>query len=111
MATWHTIDSARDGWVDAPLDDAQLTELLDVAKDAVLAYGASAEEIDPDAPDTIPVKYRKAQLMQATNVWNSSKVSPGGEFDTGSYGLTTHPLDWQIRQILRPRSVFGGPVA
>lgn len=110
MATWHTIESARDQWVDAPLDDEQLEELLDVAKDAVLAYAPSDEDIDPDDPDEIPTRYRVAQLMQARNVWNSSAASPTGDFDGAGYGLTTFPLDWQVKQILRPRSVFGGPV-
>lgn len=110
MATWHTIESARDQWVDAPLDDEQLTELLEVAKDAVLAYAPSAEDIDPEDPDEIPTRYRVGQLMQARNVWNSSMASPTGDLDGASYGLTTFPLDWQVKQLIRPRSVFGGPI-
>lgn len=106
MATWHTIESARDQWVDAPLDDDQLDELLEVAKDAVLAYAPAL-----DFPDVIPVRYRHAQLMQAQNVWNSSKASPSGDFDGGGYSLSTFPLDWQVKQVLRPRTIFGGPVA
>ena len=105
MAEWHTLESARTEWEDAPLDDEQLEELLEVGKDAVLAYAPVLA--DPDEP---PTRYRVAQLMQARNVWNSSSVSTAGDFDSGSYGLTTHPLDWQIKQILRPRTVFGGPV-
>lgn len=105
MATWHTPETARDQWVDAPLDDEQLEQLLDVAKEAVLAYAPVIT--DPNEP---PTSYVVAQLMQARNVWNSGKATPSGDFDGGGYGLTTHPLDWQIKQILRPRSVFGGPV-
>lgn len=105
MATWHTPETARDQWVDAPLHDEQLQQLLDVAKQAVLAYAPVIT--DPNEP---PTSYVVAQLMQARNVWNSGKATPSGDFDGGGYGLTTHPLDWQIKQILRPRSVFGGPV-
>ena len=104
MATWHTPETARDQWVDAPLDDGQLQQLLDVAKQAVLAYAPVITDPNP------PTSYVVAQLMQARNVWNSGKATPSGDFDGGGYGLTTHPLDWQIKQILRPRSVFGGPV-
>lgn len=104
MATWHTIESARDLWVDAPLDDEYLGELLEVAQGAVLAYAPALADTD------VPVSYRQAQLMQARNVFNASKAAPGGEFDGSSYGITTHPLDWQIKQLLRPRTVFGGPV-
>lgn len=105
MADWHTPESARTQWVDAPLDDEQLQELLDVAKQAVLAYAPAID--DPDDP---PTNYRVAQLTQTKNVWNGSYASPSGDLDGGSFGLTTFPLDWQVKQLLRPRSVFGGPV-
>jgi hypothetical protein len=50
MAEWHTVESARDQWVDAPTDDgededASLTELLEAAKAAVLAYAPSLGEL------------------------------------------------------------------
>lgn len=104
---WHTVESARDQWVDAPTDDgadedATLLELLEVAKGAVLAYAPAVEDLE------VPTNYRVAQLMQMRNIWNSSKASPAGEFDNGSYGLSSFPLDWQIRQILRPKQ--GKPV-
>lgn len=118
MAEWHTLQTARDQWVDAPLDDEQLQELLDVAQNAVLAYApalpdATLTVIDgylTESASTIPVSYRHAQLMQARNVWNSSEASPSGDFDGAGYGITTMPLDWQVKQLLRPRTVFGGSV-
>jgi hypothetical protein len=106
MADWHTPESARDQWVDAPLDDEQLQELLDVAKGAVLAYAPVLDDPETD----IPTSYRVAQLTQTKNLWNGAYASPSGDLDGGSFGLTTFPLDWQVKQILRPRSVFGGPV-
>lgn len=208
MANWHTIESARDEWPDAPVDyedggDDTLAGLLAVAKDAVVAFAPvsnlivpdpySATSVEPDVatmslapvggfvsatvsvpngdafsdevlfalpasyvpddyvtfasqdgritaytPDAgiatlrvsvapgagpaslamawvpsipfgnIPEGYRKAQLLQARNVWNSSKASPQGDFDSGSYGLSSFPLDWQVRQLIRPKR--GRPV-
>jgi hypothetical protein len=124
MAIWHTVESARDQWADAPYDedggDDTLTELLVVAQGAVLAFAPVLTESEddlilidgilvPNDGEVIPTNYRVAQLMQARNVWNSSKASPGtGEFDNGSYGLSSFPLDWQIRQLLRPKQ--GRPV-
>jgi len=124
MAIWHTVESARDQWVDAPTDDgededATLSELLVVAKEAVLAYAPALDTsddliIDEDGyivnqdAEAIPESYRIAQLMQARNVWNSSKASPSGNLDNGEYGLSTFPLDWQVRQLLRPKR--GRPV-
>ena len=106
MAEWHDLESARDEWPDAPTDygdggDDSLATLLAVAKEAVIAYAPAVEE----ALTTIPDSYRQAQLMQARNVWNSQKVSVGGDFDGGQYGLSAgFPLDWQVRQLIRPKT-------
>ena len=118
MAEWHTIDSARSQWDDAPFEDDELQELLDVAQQAVLAYAPALPGVTYTIIDgyvvpsetVIPTSYRHAQLMQARNVWNSSQASPSGDFDGAGYGLTTFPLDWQIKQLHRPRTVFGGAV-
>lgn len=118
MAEWHTLETARDQWVDAPFDDDELQELLDVAQNAVLAYAPALPDSEVTVVDgyvvpagtIIPVSYRAAQIMQARNIWNSSKASPSGDFDGGGYGLTSFPLDWQVKQLLRPRTVFGGVV-
>ena len=108
MAQWHTIESARDEWPDAPYDedggDTQLENLLELAKDAVVAFAPAVD----DPLVEIPAGYRQAQLLQARNVWNSSKASPTGDFDGTSYGLTSYPLDWQVRQLTRPKQ--GKPV-
>ena len=202
MAEWHTVESARDEWPDAPVDyedggDDILTTLLAVSKEAVLAFapvvtstapapveltaggwivelsgeegglvtatlavpaleaGSAESVLVPEefrplgapayvppgaqaqgrftnddnetflltanppglidfsmtwqAADTsawaaiVPDSYRQAQLMQARNVWNASKASPSGDFDGASYGLTSFPLDWMVRQLLRPK--------
>lgn len=122
MATWHTVASARDQWADAPYDedggDDTLLELLAVAKNAVRAYAPTAGDgyvidddgyIVPGDAGAVPDNYRAAQLMQARNIWNSSKASPSsGAFDDGTYALSSFPLDWQVRQLLRPKQ--GRPV-
>jgi hypothetical protein len=105
MAIWHTVESARDEWPDAPTDygdggDDSLESLLAVAKEAVIAYAPAVDE----ELTTIPDGYRLAQLMQARNVWNSQKVSTAGDFDGGQYGISaSYPLDWQVRQLIRPK--------
>ena len=120
MAVWHTVESARSQWADAPTDeddeapDASLEELLSVAKLAVRAYAPALPDeggliidedgyIVPAEGSEIPDNYRVAQLMQARNIWNAAKASPSGGFDNGEYGLQSFPLDWQIRQLLRPK--------
>ena len=111
MAQWHTPESARSAWADAPPEPLSaedvdvLEELLEVAKGDVLAYKPLDDEENP------PTRHRVAQLAQAKNMWNAGYATPSGNFDGGDgFGLTTFPLDWAIKQMLRPRSVFGGPV-
>lgn len=54
----------------------------------------------------MPDAYRLAQAMQAANVYNAALAAPGGDLDGGSFGLVAHPLDWQVKQLLRPRRAW-----
>lgn len=104
MANWHDVESARDRWVDAPLDDDDLEELLEVAKQAVIEYApALPEPEDPEAEEDIPVNYRRAQLMHSRNLWNASTASTAGTFGEGEFVITPRPLDWHVQQMLRPK--------
>jgi len=64
---------------------------------------------DPAEPvPTIPDGWRLAQALQAQNAFNANNAAPGnGDFDGGGYGITTHPLDWQVKQLLRPKRATG----
>jgi hypothetical protein len=108
MASWHDETSAQDEWPDAPVDEdggtSRLSTILEAAKDAVLSYAPEQEVVPVD----IPAGWREAQLKQAQNIWNASKASPSGDFDGGQYGLSTFPLDWSVRQLIRPKR--GRPV-
>lgn len=97
---WHTLDSAREQWRDSvDIEDDQLWELLEVAKHQCLEY---APAIAVGA--AVPISYRKAQLMQARNVWNAARVDPSsGAIGDDSFALTPFPLDWTIKQVLRPK--------
>lgn len=103
---WHTLDSARLIWPDAEhLSDVQLFELLNIARTDCMAFAPALLE-----GDIVPDSYRRAQLMQAANIMNSSAVDPATGEDGGtSYALKPFPLDWQIKQLLRPRT--GKPIA
>jgi hypothetical protein len=95
---WHTLDTARDQWVDAPYQDEILSDLLAIAQEQCLAYAPGASGTAPTEPH-----YRVAQLMQARNIWNASKVSPSGDLGDGTYVISPKPLDWMIKQLLRPK--------
>lgn len=117
MATWHTIESARDEWPDAPSDygddgDNTLLTLLAVAKEAVIAYapaGTAGTVLQQDedgyiveVEGAIPDGYRAAQLKAARNSWTTSKVSSEGFADGGQFGLESTFLPWH--QDVRPKT-------
>lgn len=106
MTTWHNLESARANWDDAPYDDDQLTELLEVARTQVVAYAPERKAdpiVQPDS-EAVPVTYRLAQLRQAQNIWTAGTVSSDGTTgDGGDFVLRPHPLDWHVKQIIRPK--------
>jgi hypothetical protein len=95
---WHTLDSARAEWNDAPLQDVRLFQVLELARQQVTEY---APALAVDAP--IPGNYRQGQLMQARNLLNAGTVSPDGGIGEGDFVLRPFPLDWMVKQILRPQ--------
>ncbi|CAG7618417.1 hypothetical protein ACFPZL_01140 [Leucobacter soli] len=97
--TWLTPEEARARWLDAPEDEAQLAELLEAAREACEAY-APAED-DPERPGWPAL--RRAQETHVRNLWNAALAAPSsGDFGEGSYTVSTHPLDWHVKQMLRP---------
>lgn len=110
MGTWHDIESARDSdWSDAPDDDDVLEELLEIAQDAVVRYMprverlAYEEALDAEDPWDVPARLRKAQLMHAKNIYTSDVVDTGGGIGDGEFQIKPHPLDWHVKQLIRPR--------
>lgn len=95
---WHTHDSARAQWADAPADDRALYELLHVARHAVVEYAPALAD-----GEAIPLNYVNAQLMQARNILNAARVDSGGELGDGTFTSKPFPLDWEVKQILRPK--------
>lgn len=95
---WHTIASAHAEWSgSAGLDDARLYTLLRIARAECLAYR-------PDAATALePVQYREAQLVHARNRNAAARIDPAtGDTGTDTFGAGPFPLDWTVKQILRP---------
>ena len=99
MATIYTVEEAPSRWgVGAPAADT-MTQLLAVSWQQCVAYAPLAGEDVESVPDG----HREAHYQQARNVFNASKVNPGGSMGTDEFTLTVHPLDWHVKQLLRPR--------
>ena len=98
MATWHDIDSIRIAWSDADqIEDALLGELLEVARDAVVAYAPALAE---DA--VLPTSYRLGQMLHTKNLWNAARVGADGSIGGDTFEIQPRPLDWHVKQVLRP---------
>lgn len=99
MGAWLDISTARAEWWDAPDDDTTLARLLEVAKTQVIAFAPTLDDI------TRPTEsYVLAQLMQARNLWNTGRIAPDSTAAVDGFVIQPHPLDWQIKQLLRPRN-------
>lgn len=113
---WHTVESLRGTdehgepvWAQAAdIAESLLADLVDVARDNVLAYAPALPEDYPLGK--CPAAYRLAHLMQTRNLWNAvTEDDGGGGFAGDEYAIRPVPLDWIIKQILRPKTAT--PVA
>lgn len=101
---WHSLYTARLGWPGAPVDDAELYQLLEIAKGQVLDY---APERFSTALAEIPPAFRRAQLMQARNIWNATKVDENNGIGGEGFSLTVFPMDWSVKNLIRPKRGVG----
>lgn len=95
---WHTIDSAREVWVNAPENENRLFQLLELARQQVEEYAPALM-----LGARIPANYVEGQLMQARNLLNAGMVNPSGETGEDDFVLRPFPLDWMVKQVLRPK--------
>lgn len=100
---WHTLATARAQWHDAPRLDVALHTLLAGARAQCEAY---APLLAAGAP--VPLGWRDAQLMQARNTWNASKLDPASAgIGGGELVFRPYPMDQTVRYLLRPRLAIG----
>ncbi len=98
---WASLTYAREQWVAAvDMDDSMLWEVLEVARTNVIAYAPKLA--DGARP---PLNYLRGQLMHARDLWNAASASPSGGFgeDGGGFAVVPRPLDWMVKQVLRPK--------
>lgn len=97
---WHNVETARFEWDGAPANDGTLYRLLTTAREQVEAYGRVLADGEP-----VPELWRQAQLAQARNMFNASITSGENTYDAGGGNyITVRPLDWAVKQLIRPRS-------
>lgn len=86
--TWHSLESARDEWEDAPLNDERLASLLEAARGRVVRWAGW----QPGATN-VPSNFREGQLRVAINLWNSERDSEASS--DGEFQFTPRMLEWK----------------
>lgn len=107
MANWYTETSIQNVWRESQaMSSAERTELLAVAREECEAY-AYAEDIKD--PSNIPARVALAHRLHAQAIWNSQKTTGRDDDNTLSgQTVTVYPMDWQVKQHLRPRGAVPG---
>ncbi|MFJ6534418.1 hypothetical protein [Microbacterium sp. NPDC091662] len=119
MFTKYTVEEAQTRWgVGAP-DAGTLEQLLAVSWEQCVAYApltlseinfsaifqAALDDEDPESALEIPAGHREAHFIQARNIWNATLKAPGAStFGPDGMAISLHPLDWHVKQLLRPRT-------
>jgi hypothetical protein len=93
---WHTLESARVAWNDAPEEDTTLWALLESAKAQCIEYA-------PALTGRPPINYRQAHLIQSRNLWQSVKSDQGGNLTADGFTIPVYSLDWIVKGLLRPK--------
>jgi len=57
---------------------------------------------DPEPVESIPDRYRLAQLIQVRNLWNATMTTASGDLGGDTFQITPRPLDWHVKALLRP---------
>lgn len=103
---WLTLEQARQSWSDAPKDDLTLAMVLlnsktECARFLAAANGGSLPLPVGAAP---PTHWVGGQLLQAQAIWQVAQTNADDQIGTEGFGVRVFPLDWNIKQILRPKS-------
>ncbi|MGN7976526.1 hypothetical protein ACTJJ4_03050 [Microbacterium sp. 22195] len=103
------VDVYLDGFYLSYYSSTEAFISMDVPHDpGTYSYRYLGPDVEGTGPVEIPANYFAAIVTQARNLHNAG-VSPvgGGDFDGSGYGVTTFPLDWTVKQLLRPELGLG----
>ncbi len=103
-AAWHTRESARAEWPDAPLSDDTLDTHLEIGKTDVISYG-KPRTWSGEWPPVITPGIREAQLRAARNAWNDGQTDANNNVGPDGYQIPAPFLRWH--HLVRPAVPLG----
>ncbi|MBX9243416.1 hypothetical protein ICW40_01170 [Actinotalea ferrariae] len=101
---WVTPQEAMDQWADAPDDLTVLASYLQAAYEQCVAF-LPAGTWPVDGVTTIPERWKLAQIMQARALYRSGLAGDGNQIGVDGLQVTVFPMDWTVKNLLRPRRV------
>jgi hypothetical protein len=99
---WVDTEDIIERWMDAP-EEPELSELLEIAHDVCSAYAPALP-----AGAAVPLRFGKAQLLQAQHIYARAKSGNGDSIGPDGYAVSTYTLVLEARTLLRPPSRRGG---
>ncbi len=94
-------------WADAPQPDAVLTALLTSAQRDCMAFLDVPTDTALDADAFVAASWKQAVIVQARGRYRAL-VAGGAESIGADFPITIHPLDWAVKQLLKPKSGKAG---
>jgi hypothetical protein len=87
-------------WEDAAvIDEVTLEKLFIAAHELCLAYAPVLPEGAP-----VPERYRLAEILQARDIWSKMESGNRDEYGPDGMRLSVTHLDYQARNLLRPKT-------
>lgn len=105
MVSWTTPAEAKAVWADArSFPDADLQKLLNSAHKDCFKFLDPIDGIDPEPADADD-SMKLAEIYQARARYQAIKAAgQGNAVGVEGMTVTVFPLDWQVKQLLRPEA-------
>lgn len=100
---WVDPETDLGEWVDAPTDPDVLARYLTAAYEQCLEFLPHDAQGQPVVPSPTPDRLPLAQVMQARALYRSALAGGGDQIGGDGLTVTVFPMDWTVKNLLRPR--------
>jgi hypothetical protein len=101
---WVDTSDAINQWPEAEdLTEGVLCSHLQAAYEQCVAFLPPAYLVE--WPSQIPDRWKQAQMQQARALWRASVTGSGDQLGGQGLSVTVFPMDWTVKNLLRPSKV------
>lgn len=107
---WVETTTDLEDWADAPVDEATLARYLRAGQTQCVDFlphlpDPVTGDLEPVIPDPVPDTFVLAQVFQARALYRSALSGSGDAIGADGLSVTVFPMDWTVKNLLRPRRV------